>query len=180
MRDGRANFVQQAAVSLPRRWSQGPFPRWTRDCVLGGVMESIGSYLRQERVARGIGLDEVSDITRIPVRQLERLEEGRTAELPGEVFIKGYLRAYAKALGVKPDEVLGRYANSLRATEVSAITLRVSSVPPERGKRFGIAIALVVFAVLATLAMSFLLRPRTQERPEQLSQLPSQQVNQLA
>ena len=52
---------------------------------------------------------------------------------------------------------------------VSPVPLRVSNVPPERGKRFGLAIALVVFAILATLAMSFLLRPRTQERPEQLS-----------
>jgi cytoskeletal protein RodZ len=134
-------------------------------------MESIGQYLRHERELRGIGLDEVADTTRIPVRQLERLEDGRTAELPGEVFVKGYLKAYARAIGLKQDDVLARYANTLRISAVSPVTVRVSSVPPERGKRFGLAIALVVFAILATLAMSFLLRPRTQERPEQLSWL---------
>jgi len=132
-------------------------------------MESIGNYLRREREVRGIALDEVADTTRIPVRQLERLEGDRIAELPGEVFVKGYLRAYARAVGLRQDEVLARYANMQRYKDVAPVPVRVSNVPPERSKRFGLAIALVVFAILATLAMSFLLRPRTQERPEQLS-----------
>jgi cytoskeletal protein RodZ len=132
-------------------------------------MESIGSYLRRERELRGIALDEIADTTRIPVRQLERLEEGRIAELPGEVFVKGYLKAYARAVGLKQDDVLSRYANTQRVRDVAPVPLRVSNVPPERGKRFGLAIALVVFAILATLAASFLLRPRQQERPGELS-----------
>lgn len=136
-------------------------------------MESIGTFLRRERELRGIALDEVADATRIPVRQLERLEEDRFAELPGEVFIKGYLRAYARSVGLSSDEVVARYGNVGRAKEVSAIPTRLSNAPEERGQRFGLAIALVVFAILATLAMSFLLRPRTRERPEQLSLAPA-------
>ena len=132
-------------------------------------MEPIGTYLRRERELRGIALDEVADSTRIPLRLLERLEEGRHAELPGEVFIKGYLRAYARAVGLKADDVVARHANTQRVKDVVPFPVRVSTVPPPRGKRFGLAIALVVFAILATLAASFLLRPRTQERPEQLS-----------
>ncbi len=133
-------------------------------------MESIGTYLRRERELRGISLDEIADTTRIALQQLQRLEDGRHAELPGEVFIKGYLRAYARAVGLKQDDVVARYANSKRVADVSPLPARVTSAPPERGRRFGLAIALVVFAILATLAMSFLLRPRTQDRPEQLSQ----------
>lgn len=132
-------------------------------------MEPIGSYLRRERELRGIALEEIADTTRIPVKQLERLEEGRNAELPGEVFIKGYLKAYARAIGLEQDEVLARYANTQRAKDVVPLPLRVTNGHAETGKRFGLAIALVVFAILATLAMSFLLRPRTQERPETLS-----------
>lgn len=132
-------------------------------------MEPIGTYLRRERELRGIALDEVADTTRIPRRQLERLEDGRMAELPGEVFVKGYLKAYARAVGLKADDVVARHANHQRARDVLPFPARISTVPPERGKRFGLAIALVVFAILATLAASFLLRPRTQERPEQLS-----------
>ncbi len=132
-------------------------------------MEPIGTYLRRERELRGIALDEVADTTRIPLRQLERLEDGRMAELPGEVFIKGYLKAYSRAVGLKADDVIARHANTQRARDVVPLPVRISTVPPERGKRFGLAIALVVFLILATMAASFLLRPRTQERPEQLS-----------
>ena len=134
-------------------------------------MESIGTFMRRERELRGMALDEVADQTRIPLRQLERLEDGRLAELPGDVFIKGYLRAYARAVGLKADEVVARHANTVRAKDVSPLPVRVSTVPEERGKRFGLWIALVVFAFLGILAASFLIRPRTQERPEQLSQL---------
>lgn len=140
-------------------------------------MESIGTFLRRERELRGIALDEVADATRIPVRQLERIEDDRFAELPGEVFIKGYLRAYARSLGLSSDEVVARYGNARRAPDVSSLSQRLSAAPEERGQRFGLAIALVVFAILATLAMSFLLRPRTRERPEQLSNAPVTSVS---
>ena len=131
-------------------------------------MESIGPWLRRERELRNIDLVEVADRTRIPMQQLERLEEERFAELPGEVFVKGYLRAYARAVGIAPDEVLGRFANAMRARDVIPAP-SLSVAPQPQGGHFGLAIALVVFAVLATMAMSFLLRPRTHERPEQLS-----------
>ena len=134
------------------------------------VMESIGTWLRRERELRNIDLVEVADRTRIPLQQLERLEDDRFAELPGEVFVKGYLRAYARAVGVPSEEVLGRFANSMRSRDVMPAPQMPTQVAQERGGRFGLAIALVVFAVLATMAMSFLLRPRTNERPEQLSQ----------
>jgi len=133
------------------------------------VTDSLGQYLRRERDVRGMSLDEIADRTRIAVRHLERIEEGCFHELPGEVFVKGYLRSYARAVGLSPEEVLGRYANEQRAEYVQTMPVSMSTVPEERGRRFGLAVALVVFAVLATLAMSFLLRPRTQERPEQLS-----------
>jgi cytoskeletal protein RodZ len=132
-------------------------------------MDSIGTWLRRERELRNIDLVEVADRTRIPMQQLERLEDDRFAELPGEVFVKGYLRAYARAVGISPEEVLGRFANSMRARDVMPAPMVPTASANERSGRFGLAIALVVFAVLATMAMSFLLRPRTNERPEQLS-----------
>ena len=134
------------------------------------VMESIGTWLRRERELRNIDLVEVADRTRIPLQQLERLEDDRFAELPGEVFVKGYLRAYPRAVGLSGEEVPGRFANNMRSRDVMPAPQMPTAPVQERGGRFGLAIALVVFAVLATMAMSFLLRPRTHERPEQLSQ----------
>lgn len=136
-------------------------------------METMGTWLRREREQRGIALEEISDTTRIPVRTLEFLETGRFDDLPGDTFVKGFLRAYARAVGVRSEDVLARYGMEIRARDVQPVPVRLSIPPQDRGRRFGLAIALVVFAILATLAMSFLLRPRTQDRPEQLSMAPS-------
>lgn len=134
-------------------------------------METMGTWLRREREQRGIALEEIADTTRIPVRTLEFLETGRFDDLPGDTFVKGFLRAYARAVGVRTEDVLARYGMEIRARDVQPVPVRLSIPPQDRGRRFGLAIALVVFAILATLAMSFLLRPRTQDRPEQLSSL---------
>ena len=136
-------------------------------------METMGTWLRREREQRGIALEEIADTTRIPVRTLEFLETGRFDDLPGDTFVKGFLRAYARAVGVRTEDVLARYGMEIRARDVQPVPVRLSMPPQDRGRRFGLAIALVVFAILATLAMSFLLRPRTQDRPEQLSAAPS-------
>jgi hypothetical protein len=71
---------------------------------------------------------------------------------------------------VKTDDVLARYSIEVRLRDVLPLPPRMLDDSDARGRRFGLAIALVVFAVLATLAMSFLLRPRAQDRPEQLSE----------
>lgn len=132
-------------------------------------MEPIGTFLRREREDRGLSLDEIADVTRIPATSLSLLEEGRFEALPGDPFVRGFLRAYARALGVQTDDVLARYSIEVRLRDVLPLPPRMLDDHDARGQRFGLAIALVVFAVLATLAMSFLLQPRTQDRPEQLS-----------
>lgn len=135
-------------------------------------MESIGSWLRHEREVRGVSLEEVADATRIPVQSLAHIEDGRFDELPGEVFVKGFLKSYARAVGIRADDVLARYGVEVRARDVRPVAVRASIPPQDRGRRFGLAIALVVFGILATLAVSFLLRPRSQDRPEELSARP--------
>lgn len=142
-------------------------------------MEPIGLFLRREREERGLSLDEIADVTRIPAASLALIEDGRFEALPGEPFVRGFLRAYARALGVKTDDVLARYSIEVRLRDVVPLPPKMSDEGASRGRRFGLAVALVVFAVLATLAMSFLLRPRREDRPEQLSQRPHASVAHL-
>jgi cytoskeletal protein RodZ len=130
---------------------------------------SLGQYLRFERELRQMSLGEVSQATRIPLRTLVALEEDRSAELPGEVFVRGFLRAYAKVLSLPEQEVLGRYAEAGRRRTDEARALVASVAPIERGRRFGIAIALVVLVILFTLALSIVLRPRQPGAPVRLS-----------
>jgi cytoskeletal protein RodZ len=137
-------------------------------------MESIGRYLKTEREVRQISLEELAQTTRIPLRHLASLEEDRLEGLPGDVFVRGFLKSYAKAVGLTIDEVLRRYEHqsrslSLPPTEPSAAPI-TGIAGPERGRRFGLAIALVIILILFTLALSIALRPRHRETPVQLSQ----------
>jgi hypothetical protein len=61
------------------------------------------------REARGLAREHLARVTRIPLRTLENLEDGRWDELPADVFVRGFLRSYAKSVGLPVDEVLARY-----------------------------------------------------------------------
>jgi len=73
------------------------------------MVEDFGSYLKSERELRGVTLDELHSKTMIPVRFLQALENNQFNELPGEVFVIGYIRSVAKIIGAQEDEVLSTY-----------------------------------------------------------------------
>jgi hypothetical protein len=60
-------------------------------------LNPIGYALKLERERRGLTLLEVSRISRVPLKSLEALEDGRFDDLPGDVFSRGFLRSYARA-----------------------------------------------------------------------------------
>ena len=131
-------------------------------------MTSVGEHLRKLREAKRMSLAEVSRETRVPIASVERIEADRFDELPGEVFVRGFLRAYAKALDVPADEVLARYTASRRVAWVTPLPI-TSPVRPARSRRFGVAIAFVLLLILFTLALSIVLRPRGHDIPPELS-----------
>lgn len=131
-------------------------------------MGSLGSYLRKERDVRGLSVAEIAQSTRIPVRLLRHLENDDFDELPADVFVRGYLRAYARALGIPDQELLSRFAPTEEPDELPATLPAVYA--SESGRRFGIAIALVILLILFTLALSIVLRPRHRDAPVELSQ----------
>jgi len=133
-------------------------------------MDSIGAYLRRERELRHVSLEELVQITRVPLRMLQRIEEDRFDELPGEVFARGFLRSYARALGLDCADVLARFGAGRKVTEPVPAPLLASVQTPERGRRFGIAIALVILVLLFTLALSIVFNARQRNTPLELSQ----------
>lgn len=81
------------------------------------MAESLGEKLRLAREARGITISEVSAQTRIATRYLEAIEENNYKPLPGGVFNKGFIKAYAKYVGVDETEALNDYAR-IMSTQV--------------------------------------------------------------
>jgi cytoskeletal protein RodZ len=133
-------------------------------------MESVGQYLRQQREAKAMSIEEVARATRVPMSSVERLESDQFDELPGEVFVRGFMRSYARAVGLDPDEVLAHYTASRRVAWVTPLPIS-SPTRPARSKRYGVAIAFVLLLILFTLALSIVLKPRGDDVPQELSHL---------
>src|SRR5258708_6285408 len=76
----------------------------------GTAMGAFGDRLRREREMRGITLDEISESTKISRRHLEALEGEHFDQLPGGVFNKGFVRAYAHFLGIDEDQAVADYS----------------------------------------------------------------------
>lgn len=131
-------------------------------------MDSIGAFLRRTRIARNMSVAEVSRATRIPSSALERIEADHFDDLPGEVFTRGFLKAYATSVGIAPDEVLARYTAARRIVSVEPLPM-ATPVARSGSRRFGVALAFVLLLVLFTLALSMVLRPRGHDRPPELS-----------
>ncbi len=142
-------------------------------------MESVGQYLKRHREARRMSLEEVARATRVPITSMERIEAGQFDELPGEVFVRGFLKSYARAVEIPCDEVLARYTASRRMAWVTPLPL---SAPPKaaRGGRFGVAIAFVLLLFLFALALSIVLKPRSHDMPQELSERTSSPCEPLA
>jgi len=74
---------------------------------------SFGERLKQEREQRGITLDEISLSTKISTRLLRALEEEKFDQLPGGIFNKGFVRAYARHLGINEELAIADYLAAL-------------------------------------------------------------------
>jgi cytoskeletal protein RodZ len=129
-------------------------------------MSSLGSYLKRERELRQVSVAELAQSTRIPVRILHQLENDEHGSLPADVFVRGFLRAYARALGMDEEHVLARFGGRQTPEPPPALP---AAYAPESGRRFGIAIALFILLILFTLALSIVLRPRHRDAPLELS-----------
>ena len=117
-----------------------------------------------------MSIEEIARATRIPVTSLERVENDRFDDLPGEVFVRGFLRSYAKAVGLDSDEVLAQYGSARRVPYVAPMPAeRGPGTPGREGRRVGIAIAFVLLLVLCTMALSFVLKPRGRDVPSEVS-----------
>lgn len=73
------------------------------------MTEGLGLWLRRARETRELSLEDVEKKLRIRRRYLQALEVGDYAALPGQIQARGFLRNYARFLGVPADEALARY-----------------------------------------------------------------------
>jgi cytoskeletal protein RodZ len=122
-------------------------------------MESVGEFFKQVRETKGLTVDEVASKTRIRTDFVKALEDGNFAKLPDQVFAKGFVRSYARSLGLDEEDAIHRFVQSAGAfyeKQDERERLKVRQAEEERKRRANRKAVAVAIAI-AVLTLIFLL-----------------------
>jgi len=143
-------------------------------------MGAFGDRLRREREMRGITLEEITESTKISRRHLEALEGEHFDQLPGGVFNKGFVRAYARFLGLDEDQAVADYsaASNEQAEPEDKFPLEIHEEPKRnlnrRRSRLPLAFAIAALVgVLVGYVFWARSRPHTNESAAASTQRPA-------
>jgi cytoskeletal protein RodZ len=125
---------------------------------------TIGEQLRLAREGRGIPLREISDQTRISMHYLEAIETNDYKRLPGGIFNRSFVKAYARYVGYDEKEAVDGYTRYLReqgdTSEEVTTTPHHSKVytdaPATRSPILTVVLAIVILALLTVAALGVL------------------------
>lgn len=140
---------------------------------------TIGEQLRLAREERGIPLREISDETRISIRYLEAIESGDFKRLPGGIFNRSFVRAYARCIGYDEKKAVEAYTRSMQdagdgGDEVITTPYQskvYTDVPATRSPVLTVVLAIIILALLTLGALAAL--HWFQRRSAQLDQRPT-------
>src|SRR6266550_3344504 len=125
---------------------------------------TIGEQLRLAREGRGIPLREISDQTRISMHYLEAIETNDYKRLPGGIFNRSFVKAYARYVGYDEKEAVDGYTRYMRelggtGDEVSSTPYHskvYTDAPATRSPILTVVLAIVILAILTLLALTVL------------------------
>jgi cytoskeleton protein RodZ len=117
-------------------------------------MPALGEEFRGAREARGLTLSDVAERLHIRSVYLAAIEEEDWATIGAPVYVRGFLRTYARYLGIDPESAVARFA----ATASEAATVRPAAVVHEErpgAERRGLSPAAIVAIAIAVIAIGF-------------------------
>lgn len=143
-----------AGTGAPKRQ-----PPWDKPPEPGTA--SFGDWLRRQREMREISLRDIADRTKISLRYLQAMEDNRFDLLPAPIFAKGFLREYARYVGLSPDEVVNHYLSVQQQAnpeeegvkkDTTLAAQRPHRVKPVRSWTYGLFLALSLLALVGIVA----------------------------
>ncbi len=81
-----------------------------------GIGEFDGVRLRRNRLFRGYELEQIADVTKVSRTHLRNIEEENFGELPADVYVRGFVTAYAQTVGLDPGTVVPSYMARLQGS----------------------------------------------------------------
>ncbi len=123
----------------------------------------FGEQLKRLREQRGISLREIADHTKLSVRALEALERNDISRLPGGIYSRGLVRAYAEHIGADPEKTVQDFIARFPDASVTdgspyVRSEEINTDPPSQlARRVVIALAIIV-PIAAIVGLSLLAR----------------------
>ncbi len=87
------------------------------DAIMPHAQESVGSYLKEAREKAGKKIEDIAQDTRVPLRHLKAIEVSDYSGLPGKTYAMGFVRAYARSLGLEEAPIIARLRTELGADD---------------------------------------------------------------
>ncbi len=120
--------------------------------------QSVGTMLRMERERLGLSRAQITEMTRMRTSVVEAIENEAWDSLPPPVFVRGFLRSYAKVLGLSQEAVIDLYAKNVPPESPG----QVPPLEPSRNRRQRAWLVLLLLVVLAALYGVWLSYPSLQ------------------
>ena len=136
----------------------------TSSLIPDNLMETLGEFFQRARERQSLSLDQIAAQTRIQERHLQALEEEDFASLPAKVFTKGFVRSYARSLGLDEDEAIQLFLTSSNSfyeqtqQEEQHVQIKIETA---HRSRFNWNLVLILFLVMG--GGLFYLLPEQQE-----------------
>ena len=119
------------------------------------MAQTLGEKLREAREARHISLSEVAEQTRISPYYIEAIERDDYKPLPGGIFNKGFVKSFAKFVGVDENEALADYLNALTIENPNATdepkSYRPEVLTDDTSSRTGVPTVLIAVVILGAM-----------------------------
>lgn len=115
----------------------------------------IGSRLKKAREAKKLSLEDVQNVTKIQARYLDAIEKGHFDIMPGNFYIRAFIKEYAEAVGQDPNQLIEEHADELPppTDDISTQYTRIQRIRNSTGSSIKTP---VLFSFFPTLIVSLL------------------------
>jgi len=123
----------------------------------------FGERMKRLREQRGVALRDIAETTKISVSALEALERNDISRLPGGIFSRGFVRAYAEQIGADPEKAVREFIARFPHDSVTdgspyVTTHEVDTDPPSHAGRLVLIVVPILVAAVALIVWAIMSR----------------------
>ncbi len=139
------------------------------------MLTELGARLKEARLAKGYSLEDLQEITKIQKRYLVGIEEGNYSIMPGSFYVRAFIKQYAEAVGLDPEELLDQFKKDVPGTQTAEVVESYKQSPSRRklanrssNKTMEVMPKVIVglFIIVIIAVISILYWAKSQESPD--------------